>query len=83
MAEDRRMRIADEFAHAARMPVVAPGRVAGGVHLLLHDEPLPGFVNHEGMQVELKAVGNGVVVHASGQSRKIRMVFIAATLVAA
>jgi hypothetical protein len=40
-------------------------------------------VNHEGMQVELKAVGNGVVVHASGQSRKIRMVFIAATLVAA
>src|ERR1039457_5291160 len=49
------------------MPVVAPGQVVGRIHPLLYDGPLTGFVNHEGMQVELKAIGNGVVVHARGE----------------
>jgi len=61
------VRIGDEIAHAGRMPVVAPSHVVGRVHPLLHDGPFPGFVNHEGVQVKLKTVSNGVVIDASGE----------------
>ena len=45
-----------------RVPVVAAGQAARVVHPLLHDGPVAIRGDDERVQVDLEAVGNGVVV---------------------
>lgn len=42
--------------------------MAGLIHALLYHGPLAGLVNDKRMQVELKSIGDGVVVYASGEA---------------
>ena len=50
------------------MPVIAPGQAAGLVHSLLDDRPLAVRGQNERVQIDLKAVGDRVVVDARRQS---------------
>ena len=54
--------------HRRRVPVIAAGQAARLVHALLHDRPLAVGGHHERVQVDLEAVGDGVVVDARGQA---------------
>ena len=47
--------------------MVAAGQAAGFVHALLHDGPLAVGADDESVQVDLEAVGDGVVVDARGE----------------
>src|ERR1019366_5532710 len=42
--------------------------MAGRIHALLYDGPFSRLVDHEGVQVKLKAIGDGVIVYASRES---------------
>ena len=68
LTDDGRVRFRDEIAHSGRMPVVASGEPAFLVHALLNDGPFTGLINDEGMQVELEAIGDGVVVDPGGET---------------
>jgi len=67
-ANDRCVRIGDEVANSGRVPMIAAGEAIALVHALLHDCPLTGFVDDERVEVELKAIGDGVVVDAGGEA---------------
>jgi hypothetical protein len=42
--------------------------MAGRIHTLLYDGPFPRLVDHEGVQVKLKAISDGVIVYASREA---------------
>ena len=68
LADDGGVRIGGEVADGCRMPVIAAGEPARFVHSLLHDRPLAVGRQDERVQIDLEAVGDGVVVDARGQS---------------
>ena len=67
-ADDGSVGVGDEVADGGGVPVIAAGEAVVLVHALLDDGPLAGFVNDEGVKVELKAIGDGVVIDASGEA---------------
>lgn len=48
--------------------MIAPGELGMSVHALLNDGPFPALGENESMQVNLEAVGDGVVVDTSGET---------------
>jgi hypothetical protein len=48
--------------------VVAAREVVALVHALLDNGPLAGFVDHEGVYVELKAIRDGIVIDPGGEA---------------
>ena len=68
LAGDTAVRVLNETRQAGRMPVVTSSHACLAVHSLLHDDPVPFPRDDKRMQVELKAIANRVVVHASRQS---------------
>ena len=71
LADDRRVRLAGKIAHRGGMPVIAAGQPARFVHALLHHRPFARRGDDERVQVDLKSVGDGVVVDA-GVRRLVR-----------
>ncbi|MDT7815027.1 MAG: hypothetical protein QOJ42_4943 [Acidobacteriaceae bacterium] len=49
------------------MPMVPACRMMMRIHPLLHDSPLSRLGDDEGMQVQLKAIGDRIVIHACGE----------------
>ena len=70
LTDDRGMRIGREVADGRRVPVVAPRQAARLVHALLDDGPLAVSSQHERMQIDLKAIGDRVVVDARRQAAR-------------
>src|SRR5437867_6652541 len=54
----------DKIADTCRMPVIAPGQTAGIVQPLLNNGPLTFRRDDERMEIDLKTIGDGVVVDA-------------------
>jgi hypothetical protein len=67
LADDRGVWVRREITHRGRVPVIAPRQPAGLVHPLLHDRPVTVARQDERMEIDLKAVRDGVVVHARGE----------------
>src|SRR5581483_5979504 len=63
-ANNRSMRIRYEIANRRRVPVISPRQPIFWIHPLLHHSPFARSRNHKRMQIELKSVGNRVIVHA-------------------
>lgn len=68
LTENRRVGVGDKIPDACGVPVVAAGGAILRVHPLLHNGPLAVSGDDEGMQVKLKTVGHGIVVHAGGKA---------------
>src|SRR3954468_16420730 len=66
--DDASVWLAHEVADGGRVPVISPSHGTGIVHALLHHRPLAAAAHDEGVQIKLEAVGNGVVVDASGEA---------------
>jgi hypothetical protein len=66
-ADNAAVRSSDEVADSRRMPVVAAGHATARVQPLLDDGPLALNGDHERVQVNLEAVGDGVVVDSRRQ----------------
>ena len=62
-----RMRRGREIADRRRVPVITPRQPAGFVHPLLHDRPVAVARQDERVQIDLKAVGDRIVVDARGE----------------
>src|SRR5436190_14151105 len=71
-ADDRRVRLAREVAYGRRMPVVAAGEPRRDVHSLLYDGPLARARHDEAVEINLKAIGDRVVVDARRQPTRLR-----------
>ena len=65
--DDGSMRLCGELADLRRVPVIAPRGPRRFVHALLDDRPFALGGEHERVQVDLKAVRDGVVVDACGE----------------
>ena len=50
------------------MPVIATGQCAPVVQALLDDGPFAGGAYDETMEIDLKAIGDGIVVDLRGQA---------------
>ena len=74
-ADDCRVRIRGEVADLGRVPVISARQMIDGVHALLHDRPFAGAADDESVQIELKAVGDGVVVDLRRQPTGARQRF--------
>ena len=68
LTDDPRVWLGGEVVHLDRVPVIAARQPVRLVHPLLNDGPLAVGGDDEGVQVNLKAVGDGVVVDAGGES---------------
>ncbi len=64
LPDDCGVGIGGEVADGCGVPVIAARGAGGLVHALLDDRPLAIRCQHERVQVDLKAVGDGVVVDA-------------------
>ncbi len=63
-ADDGRVWIRGEVPDGRGVPVVAAGQPAGRIHALLHDGPVAICGDDERVEVDLEAVGDGVVIDA-------------------
>src|SRR4029453_4806048 len=62
LADDAGVRRAGEVPHGRRVPVITSRETTRAIQALLDDGPLPCLRHYERMQIDLKAVGDGVVV---------------------
>src|SRR5512146_3237391 len=67
-ADNASVGLGNEIAHVGRVPMIATRHSSDIVHSLLHDGPLAVASEYEGMDIKLKAVGDGVVVDAGGEA---------------
>src|SRR5579884_1054516 len=68
LADNRGVRSASEVADRGGMPMVAARQPGGLVHALLHHRPITSVADNEGVQVELKSVGDRIVIHAGSEA---------------
>src|SRR5258708_32697679 len=61
------VRLRNEIANGGRVPVIPPRHAAPVIQTLLHDGPFAIRGHHETMQVDLKSIGDSVVVDARGE----------------
>ena len=61
-AHDGGVWIQREVLNRCRVPMIAARQAAALVHSLLHHGPLAGIARDERVEIELKAVGDGVIV---------------------
>src|SRR4029078_12147193 len=62
------MLFGNKVAHCRGVPVITPRHSATVVQSLLHDAPLSLLCKDEAVQVDLKPVGDRVIVDTCGQS---------------
>ena len=62
------VRLAGKIANRGGMPVVAPRKAGGVVHSLLHNGPFAGGRHDEGVEIELEAVADSIVVDLRGEA---------------
>src|SRR6188474_1585814 len=67
LTEDARVRLGDKIADRCRVPVVPSGHPALVIQTLLDNGPLARRSDHETMEVNLEAIGNRIVIDASGK----------------
>ena len=67
-SNDAGVRFGDEVPHCRRMPVIAAGEAAGIIQSLLNNGPFTISGHDERMKINLKTVGDRVVVDACGQT---------------
>src|SRR6185436_3978021 len=67
-AHDSRVRFGYEIANRRRVPMIAASQTAAIVQTLLHDGPLALRGYDEAVKIDLKSVGDGIVVDARGQA---------------
>src|SRR5215471_5797551 len=67
LAYNSGMRLGDEVSYGSRVPMVPASQTAPVVEALLDDSPLASRGQNEIMQVDLKPVGDGVVVDSGGK----------------
>ncbi len=68
LADNGGVWLASEIANAGRVPVIAASEARGGIHALLDHSPLARTGDDEGMEIELEAVRDGVVIDARSQA---------------
>src|SRR5205814_8797029 len=62
LSDNCSMWIRDKVAHICGMPVITPRQSAGPIHSLLHYGPLASRTHDKAVQIELKSVGNRIVI---------------------
>jgi len=65
---DAGVRVGEEVADVGGMPMVAAGKARGVVEALLDDRPFAIGGDDEGVEVDLEAVGEAVVVDLGGEA---------------
>src|SRR5579884_1310564 len=75
LADNRGVRSASEVADRGGMPMVAARQPGGLVHALLHHRPITSVADNEGVQVELKSVGDRIVIHAGSEAAGAHEIF--------
>jgi hypothetical protein len=68
LPDDSGVRLAGKIANRGGMPVVAPRKAGGVVHSLLHNGPFAGGRHDEGVEIELEAVADSIVVDLRGEA---------------
>ncbi len=68
LADDAGVRFGDEIVDARGVPVIAARDAAAIVQALLNDGPFPVRRHDETMQIDLKSVGDGIVVDPRRQA---------------
>ena len=67
LADDSGMRLGDKVAHRSRMPMIAPRHAVVLVQALLHHRPLAVRRYDKTMKIDLKSVGDRIVVDPRGK----------------
>ena len=68
LAGNSRVRLTRKIPNRRRVPMIASRQAAFVVQTLLNDCPFTGRCQHESMQINLKAIRDGVVIDARGQA---------------
>src|SRR3982074_1357190 len=63
LTHDSSMWYIEKIPHTRGMPMVSASETGGAVHSLLHDNPIATGRHDERVEVDLKSIGNAVVVN--------------------